>query len=304
MKSKMKILITGHAGMLGKDIFFEFVNNGYIAFGVDLKNIYLLTKNFQKIGDLSDKDFTVSILEEIEPDVIIHCAAIVNLDTCENNKELAHALHVDVTKRLAEFKPNKTKLIYISTDSVFDGKKGNYKETDKPHPLNYYAISKFEGEQMAKLNPNHIIIRTNIFGFNLPLRNSLAEWAIKNLQNNNPIKGFTDIIFNAIYTKHLAEIILNLVEINFCGLINVGSENTINKYEFLSVLAKQMGFSQELISKSLSIDLNFPISRPLITNLDIQQIQKFITIPPIEEGIKDMINDYNKLNSRSRYEKN
>ncbi|MCK4664607.1 MAG: SDR family oxidoreductase [Bacteroidales bacterium] len=303
-KQKKRVLVTGTSGMLGKDIFFELVNNDYIVFGVDLKNNPILPEQFQKIGDLTEKNFTLSVLEKIKPDIIIHCAAVVNLETCQNNKLLAHTVHVDVTNWLAQFKPNDTKLIYISTDSVFDGEKGNYKETDKPHPLNYYAISKLDGEQMAKLNPNHIIIRTNIFGFDNPLRGSLSEWAIKNFQKNTPIQGFTDVIFNAIYTKHLAKIILSLVKSDFRGLINVASKNIVSKYEFLSILINQMGVSQSLISKSLSSEVSFAISRPLITNLDIQQIQQLTTIPTIEEGIKEMVKDFNKLNRTDQNETN
>jgi dTDP-4-dehydrorhamnose reductase len=294
-KKKVKtVLITGTNGMLGKDIYNDLFNKGFIVFGVDLIKNPILPDQFQRIGDLTEKNFIISVLEEINPDIIVHCAAIVNLENCQNNKELAYAVHVNVTKCLAQFKPINTKLIYISTDSVFDGVKGNYKETDKPNPINYYAESKLEGEKMTELNPNHIIIRTNIFGFNIPLRGSLCEWAIKNLQSNRAIKGFPDVVFNAIYTKHLAIIISKLIKIDFNGLINVATINTLTKYEFLSLIIKNMGFDQKLISKSLSININFAVSRPLITNLNTKLLQKIMTVPSMEEGIIDMVKEYKK----------
>jgi dTDP-4-dehydrorhamnose reductase len=293
-KEVKRVLITGTNGMLGKDIYNDLINNDFIVFGVDLIKNSILPDQFQRVGDLTEKDFIISVLEEIKPDIIVHCAAIVNLESCQNNKELAYSVHVNVTKCLAQFKPIRTKLIYISTDSVFDGVKGNYNETDKPNPINYYAESKLEGEKMTKLNPNHIIIRTNIFGFSTPLRGSLSEWAIKNLQNNKPISGFADVVFNAIYTNHLATIISKLIKIDFKGLINVASINALNKYEFLSLLIKNMGFDQKLISKSLSVDINFAVLRPLITNLNTQRLQKLMTVPSMEEGIIDMVTDYEK----------
>jgi dTDP-4-dehydrorhamnose reductase len=292
---KHNILITGTSGMLGKDIYNFFSRySGYEVYGIDLVINKEISLKHQIIGDLTDIYFTHGVLNTIQPKIIVHCAAIVNLETCQNNKELAYAVHVNITKNLAQFRPMDSKLIYISTDSVFDGVKGNYTEVDKPNPLNYYAESKLEGEKMAELNPNHIVIRTNIFGFNIPLRGSLSEWAIKNLQSNNPIKGFTDVIFNAIYTKHLAKIIFELNKIDFKGLINVTSVKAVSKYEFLLFLIKCMGFQTNLISKSLSDDINFAITRPLVTNLKTDQLEKLMKVPSTEEGIIDMVNDYNK----------
>ncbi len=288
-----KVLITGSSGMLGKDIFSSFSKMNYSVFGVDLVKSEKLPDNYQLTGDLTNVFFLSSVLKKIKPDIIIHCAAIVNLHTCEEKKDLAYGLHVKVTQRLAQFNPGKTKIIYISTDSVFDGKKGNYSEEDTPNPLNYYAKSKLEGEKVAQNNPNHIVIRTNIFGFNIPLLNSLAEWAIQNITQKNSIHGFSDVVFNAIYTKHLSKIIVDLVQNNFTGLINVASANSMNKYEFLIKITKALGQPKKLIQESNSKGFNFTVQRPLNTSLNVQKISRLVRLPQMTDGINDMIKDYN-----------
>ena len=280
--------------MLGKEIFNALDEKNFTVFGVDLVKNDLLPYESQIIGDITNVEFITSLLKKTAPDIIIHCAAIVNLSICEQNKKLAYSLHVEATKNLASYKSGKTKLIYISTDSVFDGKKGNYLESDTPNPLNFYAESKLEGEEATRLNPNHIIARTNIFGFNNPLRNSLAEWAIKNFISNKPINGFTDVIFNAIYTKQLAQIIADLIIMNYMGVINVTSQNAVSKYDFLVKLASALGVSENIVNKSNSEDIRFEIERPKLTNLNTTKLQQMINVPTIDSGILEMVKDYKK----------
>jgi dTDP-4-dehydrorhamnose reductase len=290
-----KVLVTGGSGMLGKDILAEFNSDPkYQMYSVDLKNNQYIDSTQQFVGDLMDPDFTLSVINKVKPDIIIHCAAIVNLQSCEENKPLANGIHVGLTKQLASYQSGKTKFIYISTDSVFDGKKGNYNEEDEPTPLNYYAKSKYKGEiACIENNKNHMIIRTNIFGFNQPLKNSLAEWAIDSFQQQKPISGFTDIVFNAIYTKHLAIAIHKLLEQDFTGLINIASKNSLSKFDFIKLIVQGLKQNKELIKPIMSDDIVFSIPRPKVTDLNTTKAQKIISLPTIEEGIMDMINDYN-----------
>jgi dTDP-4-dehydrorhamnose reductase len=286
------LLITGTSGMLGKDIFSIFSQKAeYNVYGVDIILNENIPVNSQFIGNLTDLLFTKDVLNTVKPDIIIHCAAIVSLDKCETDKKLAKSIHVDVTKQLANYNINKTKIIYISTDSVFDGKDGDYSETDKPNPINYYAKSKLQGEVAACVNSNNLIIRTNIFGFNRKLGGSIAEWAIKNFMDNKMINGFTDTFFNAIYTKQLAEILLKLIQINYKGLVNVASQNYMTKYDFLKVLAKELNVSDLLIIESTSSLINFNTPRPLNTTLNTSKLKKIVNVPKIEDGMKELVID-------------
>ncbi|MDA3860340.1 MAG: SDR family oxidoreductase [Melioribacteraceae bacterium] len=288
-----KILITGSSGMLGKDIYSIFAkSNNFSVYGLDKIADKRIPNENQFIGDLTDDEFLTGVLKTCKPNIIIHCAAIVNLQTCETDKELANSVHVESTRVMANFNSIKSKLIYVSTDSVFDGEKGNYLETDETCPLNYYAKSKILGEDAAKINPNHLVIRTNIFGYNIPLKKSIVEWAIENFNQENKVSGFTDIIFNAIYTKHFAKILFKLVENDIIGTINLASSNIMSKYSFLKYFKCIYSGNSELIESSLSEKIKFDIQRPKNTTLNISKLKNITDVTTIEEGINELVKDY------------
>jgi dTDP-4-dehydrorhamnose reductase len=288
-----KVLVTGASGMLGSSIVEKFLNEGWFVYGFDKTSRLKSLSNYkEELFDLTDLELLKEKLSLINPDLIIHAAAIVNLNTCEINNELAIKLHIDSSRVLASLG---AKIIYISTDSVFNGKKGDYTEESIPDPLNNYARTKLIGEYAVSANnPNHIIIRTNIFGYSLPLKGSFCEWAIKSFENKENINGFDDVIFNAIYTKHLAERIFKIVDTDLKGIINIASADYISKYQFLKYLALKFEESDERVNKTISSDFHFQIARPLNTTLNISKAQKIFSIPSIYEGIDQMYADYIK----------
>lgn len=289
----MKILVTGSSGMLGKDIISAFTNiEEYDVYGIDIVD-GISNKNYtHHTVDIRNDDALLNILKIIDPDLIVHAAGIVNLETCETNVDLANAIHVNSSRILASFN---VRIIYISTDSVFNGYQGNYSEESIPDPLNNYARTKFLGEYAVRANnDNSVIIRTNIFGYNMPLKSSICEWAIKKFENGIQIEGFDDVLFNAIYTKHLSKIITELAVIDFTGIINVASLNFISKYQFLNYLASKFEFPEKRVLKSLSSSNNAQILRPQNTTLNIGMAKNIFSIPSIYSGVDDMYSDYLK----------
>lgn len=291
--NRNKLIITGSSGMLGKDLINHFAQSkSFEIFGFDLypgkdKN----AKEY--IFDITDLELLKKNVAEINPHYIIHAAAIVNLNVCDKEPELANKLHIDVSRELAKYK---VKTIYISTDSVFNGMAGNYKENDIPDPLNNYARTKFLGELAIQANNlNHIIIRTNIFGFNIPLKNSLAEWAIKSFEENKEVNGFDDVYFNAIYTKQLAIIIEKLIDYDFKGMINIGSSTSLSKYDFLCHLAESIGYSKEKIIRSSIYNNEFKTIRPTNTTLNLDFAKKHVPLPTMKDGIQELAKDYKRL---------
>lgn len=294
--TKVKVLVTGSLGMLGKDIVSIFNKEEQF----EIYAIVRKFKNDSNIGinyiecDITDRILLESILNKIKPQIIIHVAGIVNLSFCENNKELTDRTHIDATRQLANFK---ARFIYISTDSVFNGKSGNYTEDAIPDPLNYYARSKYLGE-LAALNSNSssLIIRTNIFGFNKPLKGSLVEWALTKFENKEIIDGYKNIHFNAIYTYQLAEIILLIINEfgNLNGILNIGSKNNNSKYEFLCELAKIFNFDSNLV-RAVNSPNNTFISRPLNTTLNINRATDLFKLPYISDGISLLKQQYINL---------
>ena len=294
----MKVLITGSSGMLGKDIVEILSNNiNCSVYGFSRTVNPRFGDDHQVIGDLTDFEFLSSSLEKINPDVIIHCAAIVNVDECETNKRVAEALHRDVTGILARYKSGSTRFIYISTDSVFDGQKGGYTEEDIPNPINYYAKTKRDGE-IAVLANNHnaVVIRTNIYGFHLEHGKSLVEWAINNLKQGKSISGFTDVYFNPVYTKQLGEVIKDIIPAkHFKGVLNVTSKEYCNKYEFLLRIAQQFNFNPNLVVKNSVRNFKFLAPRPINTTLNTYLLSSvFGRALTLQDGVSALKKDYER----------
>jgi len=295
--SSQKILITGVTGMLGKDIANCFIHDeNFQVYGISRKENPAREITHYNI-DLTDLNALKQILDQINPDIIIHCAANVNVDNCEENKDYCYKLNTQAAGYLAAYRPHSTKYVYISTDSIFDGKKGNYKEQDRPNPQNYYASTKLQGETLSlKQNPNAIIIRTNIYGFHIPAGNSLVEWLIKSLTSNNSISGFSDVYFNPVYTVQLAEIIKYIItHADFKGILNVGCEEQISKYHFLIKLSKLFNLDYKSINSCSIDDLKFKARRPKNTTLDISKLKSLIkTNISLEDGLHKLKQDYYK----------
>jgi dTDP-4-dehydrorhamnose reductase len=291
----MRVLITGASGMLGKDISLQYLNTKDITvYGIfrnadpDLERYPIIPVNM----DLTDLTRLRQVLKELKPDLIIHCAAMVNVDGCEKNREYAHTLHSEASKVLAL--NSGSRFVYISSDSVFDGKEGNYVETAIPYPLNYYAQTKLEGEKSAlSCNPESLVIRTNIYGFHFKKSLSLAEWAIENLAQHRKIGGFNDVCFNPLYTKQLAQIVESLAQLNYTGIIHAGSGTAISKYNFLLRLAGLFGYSAELIEEKSVDTVSFHAPRPKNTTLDISLLKKtLLYCPSLTEGLNMLHRDY------------
>ena len=219
----MRILITGISGMLGKDVAAHFIQDGKHEIAGICRHpdaIQLRCRIFQ--GDLLSPNDINQALTAFKPECIIHCAANVNIRDCEANKEETYALHVESTALLAGY-PLCKRFVYVSTDSVFDGVRGNYQENDQTVPQNYYAATKQLGEAAALTHNQHALVaRVNIYGYNTPLKNSLFEWGYKSLKNGNAITGFDDVYFNALYTQQVADVMENLIVPGFDGIIHLG----------------------------------------------------------------------------------
>jgi len=279
--------------MLGKDIAEVFSGN-YDVYCTDLR----ITREGEKniVGDLTDEAFIDKLLVEVQPDLIIHCAAIVNVNLCEQNKALCENVHINATKYLAQYK--KAKIVYISTDSVFDGVKGNFSETDQTAPQNYYAKTKLLGESAVLANPSSLIVRTNIYGFNKPAGKSLAEWALGELNSGKQVNGFSDVYFNPLYTRQLARIIKDLIDSGKEGIFHAASTAKLSKFEFVRSIAKAFDLSEKNVSSALIDEVFEGAKRPKNSSLSIAKLTPYVKNKKdlsIEEGLKEFARDYKKV---------
>ena len=287
----MKIIVTGANGMLGSSL---------CRLYYDQHEVHALHRDEGCFTNCS-ADYSLDLIntkkvEElfnlIKPDLVIHCAGLTSVETCETDPALAYESNVTITENIARSCSNGTKLVYISTDQVYGGS-NNHSETNMNlRPVNHYGKTKYWGEEKAlEYCPDCIIVRTNIFGWNVkPKKVSSAEWIYNSLINGDEIILFTDYTFSPIYTENLGEIILQLVEIDFSGVVNIGSSIPCTKYEFGVFLAGEFDLSKSLLKKGSLMDHPFKAKRVSDIVLDISLLKNLgIWIPTYNESIKGFI---------------
>lgn len=286
-------MITGSTGMLGQDLVRIFSSDSsYEVFGSSRQSNSLLPNANQFLVDLANLQAVQSI--DIMPDIVLHTAAITDLSVCENNPDYAEQVHVEGSVAIAKLLKPGGKLFYISTDSVFDGEGGAYSESAQPNPGNIYSKTKLKGEkevQLANLGQT-TIVRTNIFGFHVPIKNSLCEWALREWELDKTIFGFTDIIFNAIYTGQLVSILKFMIDNDISmPIINIASKSSVSKFDFLDGFRRRLDFGEGLLAPALSSDFPSVVKRPRNTSLNTELLSKFYSVPSIESGIDNLASD-------------
>ncbi len=248
----------------------------------------------QRVNLLS-KEETEEVLKEYAPDVIIHCAALADIDLCEKKQEMAYQLNVVATKNIVEcVQDTAMKFVYISTDSIYNGTKNDYSETDAVHPPNYYSLTKYEAEQEALKKGKALIARINIFGWNTQSKVCLAEWILRELSHKREIQGFTDVFFSSIYTFDLAKLLELALARDISGVYHFASRTSISKYEFAVHLATLFNLSRDLI-KPVSVD-SFPFAAKRAKNLRLKTTKLseslHCRIPTIVETMDHFYRDF------------
>ena len=260
---KNKILLLGF-GFLGEEVCNEAVK----------RNCHVeKTRLHQSDGiiqlDINNHTKVKNLIESQKPEIVINCISRNDIDSMEKNPKLATDVNVKGPKIVAEIcEKIDSRLIHISTDSVFDGKKGMYSEYDKPNPINIYARSKLDGENEIKnACKNFVIIRTNFFGIN-KFGNYLFNNILTKLKNNEKIQGFKDVVFTPISTENLAQQIMDVVFSDYRGILNLSANKLISKLEFCNILANKLNFKNFNIIEESIDNFNFIAKRPKNTSLD------------------------------------
>ncbi|SVD93125.1 uncharacterized protein METZ01_LOCUS445979, partial [marine metagenome] len=178
---KLKMLITGVSGLLGNNLAYYF-NSRHEILGLYFSNPIMISGIQTEQCDLTLKENVSAILTHFVPDVIIHCTSLANIDQCEKDPELAQRLNMHTTQSIVDtLQGSDTRLVYISTDAVYDGDKGEFSETGPTFPKNNYGKTKLEGEKEALRHDPVLVLRTNIFGWNIQNKQSLGEWILDEL---------------------------------------------------------------------------------------------------------------------------
>lgn len=286
-----KLLITGATGLLGSCIARESLNE-HELFGISRTIIPPAAQWRHRHLDLTDASSTLRFLSKVHPQLIIHCAALTDVEQCERDESRAWAVNVEATKVLASWaSEDAAKFILISTDSVFDGTRGNYRESDDPAPVNVYARTKLAAEEFVRSScPNALIIRTNFFGWSHGHRAGLAEWMLARLIKGEGFGGFTDVRFSPLFTDELAHIILELIRRDARGLFHLGARDSCSKYEFAIELARAFQLDASIIHPVSVDEFPFRACRPKNTSLSTEKLSRFLgrTMPSVREQTQMM----------------
>jgi dTDP-4-dehydrorhamnose reductase len=245
----MRILITGASGLLGLNLALETAPR-HMVFG-SVSQHALKTNAFTVVQtNLLAPGAVERLLETAQPDWVIHCAALANLDACEADPLLAQQLNTDLPRTLASHVARSgARLVHISTDSVFDGLRGDYSEDDIPTPIGTYSRTKLESEHaVAEVDPTAIIARVNLFGWSMSGDRSLAEFFFNNLSQGKQVMGFTDVCFCPLLANDLADIFISMLEKRLNGVYHVVGAEALSKYDFAIRLAHRFDFDPSLVN--------------------------------------------------------
>jgi dTDP-4-dehydrorhamnose reductase len=268
-----KVLVTGASGLLGSKLvvaartFFEVIPTHRST---------PLAKDSIKI-DITDFSQVSQILSSVHPDCVVHTAAMTNVDKCETDRENAWKINAIGTGNLATLcgKSN-AKLVYVSTDYVFDGDKGFYTEEDPTNPVNYYGLTKLEGENRVKENcRDYLIARTSVlYGWH-PQKPNFATWVINSLKNSTPIKVMDDHFNSPTLADNLAEIIVEMLQKDLRGTYHTAGDERISRYEFARRIAEAFNLNEELITPIKMDELKVWIAkRPRDSSLCVDKAKR------------------------------
>ena len=289
----MRILITGASGMLGTTFVKRWCDK-YEVFATDKENfINSPAENFMPF-DLLNASYD-ELMNWSTPDVIIHCAAITNVDYCEENPEQAMAVNAESVNKFLKYGSD-SRLIFISSDAVFPDGIHMASERDQSLPENIYGKSKEVGENYIKnASGSHVVVRTTIVGKNInPSYQGFVEWILNSVQEGKEITLFDDALFTPITTWHLTNELEWVIANDISGVIHIVGEESISKYDFGKKICEGLGLNTKLIKKGSIDDVDFNAKRSKDQTMDSGYYRSLSNrlLPSIGETVNKIVKHF------------
>ena len=279
----MKLLVTGASGLFGSKLAETALARNFEVYAGFSKDAvpYGIPVQF----DISDKNQVDQAFETAKPDVVVHAATLTDVDKCELDKALAWKINVEGTKNIAEATARSGAfLVYISTDYVFNGEKGCYREDDLPDPINYYGLTKLKAEETAKQYvPDCCIARASVIYGATPAAGKInfALWLINKLKSGEKVKIVTDQWNSPTLNTSLADMTLDVVERRLEGVFHLCGASRVSRYEFAMQIAQTFGLDTGLIEAVDSSSFKLPARRPVDSSLDTSKAQQLLKVKPL-----------------------
>jgi len=286
-----KVLVTGASGLLGARLA-DFLSNTYEV--VSTHRTQAIQGSSVRM-DVTDRDAVLKVLSRFSPGVVVHAAAETNVDRCETNKDAAWKVNVDGTRNVAMGCARiGVKLVYVSTDYVFDGKKGLYVEDDRPNPVNYYGLTKLKAEEsVEEICSDFVIARPSVlYGWHRKKLN-FATWVIDSLRNGRGISVVKDHYNSPTLVDELAEVVLTILQRGLTGVYHTAGAEKVSRYEFAVNIADMFELDKSLITPVKMSELNvWQAKRPRDSSLCIDKLRGMAGVQPLplDEALKILKN--------------
>ena len=277
-------MITGSTGQLGNSLGKVFKSRYDLVSTSRTKP----NKNTNYFLDITNSLLVKDMVSAISPDIIINLAALTNVDLCESNPDLAHAINFQGVKNLVNV--FKGPIIHLSSDYVFDGKLGQYKENDITNPINVYGVTKYKAEKiLLEKSKVSLVIRTNVlYDYQSKAKSSFLNWVVDSLKRGEKIKVVDDQFNNPTWTDSISVVIDRAIKADLNGLIHWGDFDWISRYDFANKIADKFNLQSNLIEPIKTEKLNQVAPRPLNGGLDTTLAQDLLRLEPPQ--IDDCLN--------------
>lgn len=289
----MKLLIIGGSGLLGSKVM-KAVSKRFHTIGTYSSHPFEM-ENCEIVQlDITNKDRTLKLIKEHNPDCVILTSALTNVDRCETHPKEAWRINVEGPKNVSEAcKENDVKLIYVSTDYVFDGEKRFYTEEDEPNPISVYGETKLAGEKAVQNTcDDYAIARVSVlYGWNtVTSKPNFVTWIIDKLKKGEEVKLFTDQYTSPTLADNAAQALLAIFKKDKKGLYHTSGKGCISRFKIGKKIAKIFELDENFIKPITSDKINLPAKRPPQSCLDVSKAEKELGIKlmTVDGGLSEM----------------
>ena len=298
------VLVTGSNGLLGQkltDLYLQNLETKLIATGRGINRHPIKQGYTYAEMDITNPQQVQQVIEKYHPNCIIHTAAMTNVDACELDHEACVLQNITAVENVVKIaKIVNAHLIHLSTDFIFDGTSGPYKEDATPNPLSFYGDSKLQAEQIVKHGSDNWAIARTVLVYGLVAdmsRSNIVLWAKHALENKKPIKVVDDQYRTPTLAEDLAMGCRLLEQHEAKGIYNISGKDYMNIYELVSRVAKYFGYEMDNVTKVNSDTLSQPAIRPPVTGFDISKAIENLAYNPhsFEEGIEIVQKQFEKF---------
>ena len=217
-------------------------------------------------------------------------AGLMNVEGCETDPVQAFQLNVGAAERVARVaKASGARLVHISTDHLFDGRRPWRTEADAPSPMNNYARTKWQAEQVVmETCPDALIIRCNFFGWGTRVRTSFSDWILRSLEQRQELRMFDDVFFTPMLINDLIDVIIELIARESAGIFNVAGGECLTKYAFALKVAEMFGHSTGRIRATSVEEIAFKARRPKDMSLSSLKLEEHlhIRVPGVADSLR------------------